>query len=402
MGHCRNGDGRRSYGLFLGKNNDLHASPARRQRLQHLRPVHRPQVLDDVRLAQAVERGVQVLAVGVDEAVDLGQHVVGTAGDGRVVAVRIVATCVVRRRVLVPTAVRGQRLARVGDLCQQLQRQQELSERQLRRLWVVHTGLEPARVLVYRLRHSVVEVVEREVELVVGPGLGFGLREVLAVDELEHPPVHQPVARDVVQQHVRRVLLAREGADALLDGKLEAVLYRRVRLELLHQLVGARHVEELGVQQPPALGQEERELQVRRVVVQYPEQVVDELDAHIDRLDERQVLDLPELVFHIKEAFPQGARVRLDDDLVGLFLVLERFLVNELDNVGGERGRSGSAAEEGPVVGRRDRRRARGRAGSRCGHSGGNGSYVGWEERARREYFWWVRWEVFLGDRRFP
>lgn len=238
---------------------------------------------------------------------------------------------------------------------------------------MVHTGLEPARVLVDRLRHSVVEVVEREVELVVGPGLGRGLGQVLAVDVLEHPPVHQPVARDVVQQHVRRVLLAREGTDALLDGKLEAVLYRRVRLELLHQLVGARHVEELGVQQPPALGQEERELQVRRVVVQYPEQVVDELDAHIDRLDERQVLDLPELVFHIKEALPQRARVRLDDDLVGLFLVLERFLVNELDNVGGERGRSGSAAEEGPVVGRGDRRRARGRAGSRCGHSGGMG-----------------------------
>ena len=53
-------------GYFLGKNNDHHDSPARRQRLQHLRPVHRPQMLDDVRLAQAVERGVQVLAVGVD------------------------------------------------------------------------------------------------------------------------------------------------------------------------------------------------------------------------------------------------------------------------------------------------------------------------------------------------
>ena len=44
--------------------------------------------------------------------------------------------------------------------------------------------------------------------------------------------------------------------------------------------------------------------------------------------------------------------------------------MNELDNVGGERSRSGSAAEEGPVVRRGDRRRTRGRAGSRCGHSG--------------------------------
>jgi hypothetical protein len=103
-------------------------------------------------------------------------------------------------------------------------------------------------MLVDRLGHPMVEVVQREVKLIVGPGLGCSLSEVFTVDLLEHSPVHQPVARYVVEKHISRMLLARERADALLDGKLETILYSRVRLKFLHQLVGARHVEELSVQ----------------------------------------------------------------------------------------------------------------------------------------------------------
>lgn len=68
-------------------------------------------------------------------------------------------------------------------------------------------------------------------------------------------------------------------------------------------------------------------------MVDDPEQVVHQLDTHINRVNGIQFGDVAEFVFHIKESFPQGARIRFDDDLIGLRLLCQGLVVYEIDQV---------------------------------------------------------------------
>lgn len=108
----------------------------------------------------------------------------------------------------------------------------------------------------------------------------------------------------MVKLHIGCVVVTRQRPYAFFDGKLEPVLNAGKSVEFFHQLMGPRHIEEFGIEQPSTFGQKQSELNIGGIVVDDPKQIVNQLNTHIHRVYGVQFSNTPEFVFHIKKPFP--------------------------------------------------------------------------------------------------
>lgn len=92
-----------------------------------------------------------------------------------------------------------------------MQHQQETGQRERLAVIAIDTVFEQRHMLVNRERHLVIQLMERQINLIIGPYDFVRVsNQIFAVENLEHPSERAAIRGDVLKEHAGGVMVARK------------------------------------------------------------------------------------------------------------------------------------------------------------------------------------------------